>query len=688
MLFSQLVNSVCLAEDFFLSAEQVFKDDQNEIIKAKGSVQIQKGKIRATADSLVFNTKINQVKLKGNIQILSETDDLIFAEEATLNDSLKSGVIKNLGLLMSDGSRLAASSGNTQEMQSRSIYKNIVFTKCIECEEDKEVMWKLKAKKATHLKKSKIILYEHVFLEVLKIPLVYIPLFYHPDPTVKRKTGLLTPKISSSSVFGYSYEQPIYLNLSKRSDFTIKPKFTTKEGIILDNNYRKKFSTGEFDLRTSITKGTKVREGEPDKKEVRGHLDLKFANNINNNWLFGANVKRSSDKSYLYKYGISSGETLLTQYAFLEKGDMTKNISIEGYKFQSLSDDYLTENLPFIRPLIIYNWSNYNDRNRKRDKNIKFVSRSITKNDGDFTNAIHFEFQNSKKYLQKGFLLNNFYSVNLDFYNSKNLESVEKNTIRALPEVGLQYQYPLIKMEKDRSRILEPIIQLMLSPDDNKSKDIKNEDSLETELTSSNLFEENKYSGFDRLEKGFRANYGVLYKINNNSGSSITSSLGRSYHNNKQDDFNEKNGFKNNDSEIVGNLGFTGTKNSEIYYKFRFSEDLELKKNRIKTNFHFLNTDFQMSFMQIRDFTSSNNSDTEQLTFGITKRLFRNWELSISQFRDLASAKYSSPLRSSLGASFENECLSFTINLTKDKSNAVDIPASTNLSFTFDLFSM
>ena len=101
-----------------------------------------------------------------------------------------------------------------------------------------------------------------------------------------------------------------------------------------------------------------------------------------------------------------------------------------------------------------------------------------------------------------------------------------------------------------------------------------------------------------------------------------------------------------------------------------------------------MNTDFQMSFMQIRDFTSSNNSDTEQLTFGITKRLFRNWELSISQFRDLASAKYSSPLRSSLGATFENECLSFTINLTKDKSNAVDIPASTNLSFTFDLFSM
>ena len=39
-------------------------------------------------------------------------------------------------------------------------------------------------------------------------------------------------------------------------------------------------------------------------------------------------------------------------------------------------------------------------------------------------------------------------------------------------------------------------------------KKIKNQDSLEVELMSSNFLVKNKYSGDDRNEVGFRINYG------------------------------------------------------------------------------------------------------------------------------------------------------------------------------------
>lgn len=676
------------SNDFFLSANQVLKDDKNQIIKASGSVQIQKGKVKIISDTLIYKINIKEIKLKGNIKIFSESGDIIFAKEAVLNESLKSGVIKNLGLLMSDDSRLAASSANTVEDESRSIYKNIVFTKCLQCDKNKEALWQLKAKKATHLKKSKIILYESVFLEVFDIPLIYVPLFYHPDPTVKRKTGLLTPKVSSSSIFGYSYEQPVYINLSKKSDFTFSPKLTTKEGIILDNNYRRKSDTGELKFRASITKGTKVRKDEPSKKEVRGHLDFKFANMLKNNWLIGANLKRASDKSYLTRYKISSGETLLTQNLFLEKGDILKNVSLETYKFQSLSNDYLKEELPFVRPLIIYDWSNLNNKKRNRDKSLTFSARSISKNNDDYTNALHLKFRDEKKYLLGGALLNNFYNLNFDYYRTNTINDSSDSTYRLIPEIGTQYQYPFIRRTSKSSYIFEPVVQAMLSHESNKSEKIKNEDSLEIELTSSNLFETNKYSGFDRIEEGFRINYGFLYKILDNVGNSFTSSLGRAFYARNQNNFEEKNGFSENNSEIVGNITFNTKKNTEVYYKFRLSDEFDLKKNRLKSSFKFLDTDFNISFMQRRDFASSNNSDTEQITFGFKKKILKKWELSFSQFRDLASALYSSPLSTSIGIGFENECVSLRMNLTKDKLNAVDIPASTNLSFTFDLFSM
>ena len=69
----------------------------------------------------------------------------------------KSNFIKNIGVLLSDKSRLAASAAKSIKESDKTIYSNVIFTKCKSCKKrtDKSVMWKLKAKKATHLKKSK-----------------------------------------------------------------------------------------------------------------------------------------------------------------------------------------------------------------------------------------------------------------------------------------------------------------------------------------------------------------------------------------------------------------------------------------------------------------------------------------------------------------------------------------------------
>ena len=67
--------------------------------------------------------------------------------------------------------------------------------------------------------------------------------------------------------------------------------------------------------------------------------------------------------------------------------------------------------------------------------------------------------------------------------------------------MGLQFQYPLIN-SSNNSSIFEPTIQILFSDKDDKNNDVKNNDSKAVELTISNLFEENKYSGYDRLEDG------------------------------------------------------------------------------------------------------------------------------------------------------------------------------------------
>ena len=190
------INFAHTNEKFFLSADTISKNEENNTIRAEGNVNITNNQYKLKANEITYYLKEKKVFAKGNVIIIEKNANVIYASEAELSSDLKSNFIKNIGVLLSDNSRLAANSAKSIKETNKTIYNNVVFTKCKSCKErtDESIMWKLKAKKATHLKKSKIILYESVFLEAFNIPILFVPIFYHPDPSVKSKTGLLTPK--------------------------------------------------------------------------------------------------------------------------------------------------------------------------------------------------------------------------------------------------------------------------------------------------------------------------------------------------------------------------------------------------------------------------------------------------------------------------------------------------------------
>ena len=123
-----------------------------------------------------------------------------------------------------------------------------------------------------------------------------------------------------------------------------------------------------------------------------------------------------------------------------------------------------------------------------------------------------------------------------------------------------------------------------------------------------------------------------------------------------------------------------------MYYDFRASDNFELNKNRIKTNFEIYKNKININYIQIKNFASRDNSDTEQISYGLEKELFKNWTFSFSQHRDLAGATYSSPFKSSFGIIFKNDCSFISFNVTRDKSYDIDIPSTTNYNFKINLF--
>ena len=79
-------------------------------------------------------------------------------------------------------------------------------------------------KKIIHDKKKRQIDYKNAWLKIYNVPVMYFPKFFHPDPTVDRKSGFLIPQLNNSNKLGTSMTIPYFNVISDSADFTFKPR--------------------------------------------------------------------------------------------------------------------------------------------------------------------------------------------------------------------------------------------------------------------------------------------------------------------------------------------------------------------------------------------------------------------------------------------------------------------------------
>ena len=68
--------------------------------------------------------------------------------------------------------------------------------------------WSIKAKKITHDKVKRDMIYDNAILKIYDIPVLYFPKFFHPDSTVKRRSGFLQPQFNDHRILGSSIYIP------------------------------------------------------------------------------------------------------------------------------------------------------------------------------------------------------------------------------------------------------------------------------------------------------------------------------------------------------------------------------------------------------------------------------------------------------------------------------------------------
>jgi LPS-assembly protein len=111
-----------------------------------------------------------------------------------------------------------------------------------------------------------------------------------------------------------------------------------------------------------------------------------------------------------------------------------------------------------------------------------------------------------------------------------NLFSPESNfSGRVMPAVGLEYRYPFVAdMGPLGVHTVSPIVQVIARPSETHIGRLPNEDAQSLVFDDTSLFQWDKFSGYDRVEGGVRANLGAEYSITGRNGFYMNAMFGES----------------------------------------------------------------------------------------------------------------------------------------------------------------
>src|SRR4029079_905463 len=126
-----------------------------------------------------------------------------------------------------DQTRVAAAHAE-RRAGSVTLFEKGVYTACEPCRQhpEKPPLWQIKAAKIIHNDQEKMIYFEDAHLEFYGVPIAYVPYLSSPDPSVKRKSGILAPTFFSSSGLGVGMQVPYFFALAPSYDLTLAPGVT------------------------------------------------------------------------------------------------------------------------------------------------------------------------------------------------------------------------------------------------------------------------------------------------------------------------------------------------------------------------------------------------------------------------------------------------------------------------------
>ena len=688
------------------------------ISQTKSSVEDDNGNIYELKN---FTYNINKELLKGQeVEILAKVDenkiDQYFFSEGFFNFKDKSHLAKETKIKThkdvfgdkDQDPRIYGSSSFSD--QNKTVVKNAIFTSCKL--NDDCPPWSIKAEKITHDKIKKDMIYKNAILKIYDVPVLYFPKFFHPDPSVKRRSGFLQPQFNNSETLGSSLYVPYFKTLGPDKDITFKPTFFEKltkfekEKYILQNEFRKKGKNSSLIADFAFLRDYKPST-ESNTKNVN-HLFINYNNDLEiPNYLeskFETQIQRVTNDTYLKVFQYNLFDTQV-----MPESQTTMNSNIKFY-FEQESQN-LTTGIEVYENLGIKHSDRYQYTLPYYDfsKNLtSLISDNIISGSLNFdssgtnkllnTNNLKTTVVNNLSYNSNDFISNLGIKNNFNLY-FKNLNAVGKNhsTYTSSPQIDgistfkINTSFPLLKSKNMIRETLTPKISFRINPANN----MDNYSGSSANINANNVFDINRLGISNDFEAGRSFTLGLDYKYDplldnesENTNDNLSEDIDDKYLEIKlatvvrdqyESDIPSSSTINRKNSDLFGSINNKLLDNIDFLYEFSLDNDMKtINSNEIETEISINNFITTFNFIEQRNEIGSTHllsnvteykiNDNKSLKFSTR----RNKKINLTEYYDLSYE-------------YKNDCLTAAVKFNKTFYQDNDLKPTEDLFFTITL---
>lgn len=529
-----------------LNADELVYDNSGNRVVARGNVELYYSDYSVTADEVIYDQAAKTIIASGNVTVRDPNGSIWKGGAIELTDDFSEGFIESLSLVGTDNTRITArravrKGGNVTE------FTDGKYTPC-KADTNMPPLWCISAARIIHDQKSATITYQDANFNLLGIPVAYLPFFEHADPTVKRRSGFLLPDFGNSSTLGFTASVPYYFALSPQYDFLFNPEYLSKQGVLWRGHWRHRFANGQYEI-----KGAAIDQNfedlpdglrNPEFDGWRGSLETKGAFAIASWWKFGWDVTVESDDTFRRFYKLDN--ILLTDrinQVFLEGLSGRNYFGARLYQFGGLLLSDTPQSEARVHPVIDHEYI-VSDPVFGGELSFRNNVLSLTRDDAvaNRLNESYTHVRSEAKWRRRltdslGITYTPFGEIRGDVYHIDNtIDPVtgqiisDESVTRGLVTGGATISWPWVANQRSGSHVVEPIGQIFASQAEVEQRRLPNEDARSLIFDDSNLFEPVKFSGADRVETGVRANVGLQYTFQANSGWYARFLAGQHYH--------------------------------------------------------------------------------------------------------------------------------------------------------------